>query len=229
MELPNLDQRLRSVADYVRDGACVADIGTDHAYLPVWLVLSGRVRTAIASDIVEGPVARAAANVARYGVGDRVKVIRADGLSGVKDSSVTDIVIAGMGGELIAAIISAADWVYKEGYRLILQPMTHPEILRRELLASGFFILDETLSRSSDGKKLYVTLCTEYKGGDLSRDWSEGELLLGKRNIERGGVIFGELVRRLVHQYEKIISAKKEAGADAFEEERILNFLRGME
>ena len=229
MELPNLDGRLKSVADFVRDGACVADIGTDHAYLPVWLVLSGRARSAIASDIVEGPVARAAANVARYGVGDRVSVIRADGLAGIKNSPVTDIVVAGMGGELIAKIISAAGWVRKEGYRLILQPMTHSEILRRELLASGFFILDEALSLSADGKKLYVTICAEYKGGDLTGDWSEGELLLGKSNIDRGGEIFTELVARLRRQYEKVISAKTEAGADRSEEERILNFLIGME
>jgi len=195
----------------------------------VLLVLRGRERSAVASDIVEGPVARAAANVARYGVEDRVSVIRADGLSGIKNSPVTDIVIAGMGGELIAKIISAADWVCKEGYRLILQPMTHPEVLRRELLATGFFILDETLSISQDGKKLYVTICAEYKGGDMSAGWSEGELLLGKSNIERGGEIFSELVSRLRRQYEKIISAKSEAGADRSYEERILDFLIGME
>ena len=224
MDLPILDGRLRSVADLVRQGAYVADIGSDHAYLPLWLTLSGRAVGAVASDIVEGPVARAAANVAAYGAEDKVKVMRADGLSGVKGLPITDIVIAGMGGELIAKIILAADWVFDSKYRLILQPMTHSEILRREILSRGFIIVDETLSESADGKRIYMTLCAEYTGGDNSRDWSAGELLLGKKNIEKGGELFEKLCLRLEKQYSYIRDSKRGAGDGAAAEEEILEF-----
>ena len=223
-ELPNLDGRLLSVADYVRQGAFVADIGSDHAYLPLWLTLSGRAVGAVASDVVPGPVARAEANVAAYGAGDRVKVMLADGLSGVKELPITDIVIAGMGGELIASIISAARWVFDEKYRLILQPMTHSEILRRELLSWGFLIIDEALTESADGKRIYTTICAEYKGGDSSEKWSAGELLLGKRNIEKGGELFDKLCSRLERQYSYIRDSKRGAGEDAAAEDAILKF-----
>ena len=219
VELPNLD------ADFVRQGAYVADIGSDHAYLPLWLVLSGRAERAVASDIVEGPVERSRENVSRYGAEDKVKVVRADGLSGVSGLPVTDIVIAGMGGELIVNIISAAGWVHKKGYRLILQPMTHSEILRRELFARGFFIIDEKLTASRDGKKLYVTICAEYGGESAPTDMTAAELLLGKKNIERGGEIYDELCKRLKSQYTHIKEAKSASGIDTSEEDEILDFL----
>lgn len=225
MELPNLDSRLGSVADFVRQGAYVADIGSDHAYLPLWLVLSGRAARAIASDIVEGPVARAAANVSAYGAEDKVRVIRADGLSGVKGLPITDVVIAGMGGELIADIISSAEWVFDAKYRLILQPMTHSEILRRELLARGFLIIDETLTESADGKRIYTTLCAEYNGESTLCEWSAGELLFGKKNIERGGELFEKYCARLEKQYTYIKDSKGGAGEDTSAEDEILKFL----
>lgn len=223
-ELPNLDGRLMSVAAFVRQGAFVADIGSDHAYLPLWLTLSGRATGAVASDVVPGPVARAEANVAAYGAGDKVTVMLADGLSGVKGLPITDVVIAGMGGELIASIISAAKWVFDEKYRLILQPMTHAEILRRSLLSWGFLIIDESLSESADRKRIYTTICAEYKGGDSSREWSAGELLLGKSNIERGGELFDRLCDRLEKQYRYISDSKRGAGESTAAEDEILKF-----
>lgn len=229
INIPSLDARLLSVAGYIREGACVADIGTDHAYLPIWLVLTGKAVNAVASDIGEGPVARAKVSVVRYGVEEKITVIRADGLCGIKDLPVTDIVIAGMGGELIANIISAAEWVRDPKYRLVLQPMTHPEILRRELLASGFFIIDETLTSSTDGQKLYVTVCVEYSGEDMSAEWSDAELLFGKHNIDRGGKLFDALCQKIEKQYEEIKLAKESAGQNAEYENEILDFLNERE
>ena len=224
MELPILDKRLGSVADFVRQGAYVADIGSDHAYLPLWLTLSGRAVGAVASDVVDGPVARSAANVSAYGAEDKVKVMRADGLAGVKGLPITDVVVAGMGGELIASIISAADWVFNEKYRLILQPMTHSEILRHELLSWGFSIIDETLTESADGKRIYVTMCAEYVGENTLDNWSKGELLLGKKNIERGGELFEKLCDRLEKQYLYIKNSKSGAGGDTSAEDELLGF-----
>ena len=120
MNKPNLDARLLSVAKFVREGAYACDIGTDHAYLPVYLVITGRAERALASDINKGPVMRAEESVARYGVSDKIKVILSDGLAGAEKNPVTDIIIAGMGGELIASILEAAKWTRDRKYRLIL-------------------------------------------------------------------------------------------------------------
>ena len=120
MNKPNLDARLLSVAKFVREGAYACDIGTDHAYLPVYLVLIGRAVRALASDINKGPVERAKISVSKYGVSDKIDVILSAGLDGAADYPVTDIIIAGMGGELIASIIDAAKWTRDCKYRLIL-------------------------------------------------------------------------------------------------------------
>ena len=146
---PNLDARLLSVAKFVRAGAYACDIGTDHAYLPVYLVLIGRASRALASDINKGPVMRARESVAKYGVSDKIDVILSDGLKGAEGYPVTDIIIAGMGGELIASILEDAKWVKDGKYRLILQPMTHAEILRRYLADNGFSVIDEDIVKDT--------------------------------------------------------------------------------
>ena len=127
----NPPSRLLSAAKFVRQGAYVCDVGTDHAYLPVYLVLTGRAARALASDINKGPVMRAKKSVIKYGVSDKIDVALSNGLAGAESYPVTDIIIAGMGGELIASIIDAAPWTKNTSIRLVLQPMTHSEILRK--------------------------------------------------------------------------------------------------
>ena len=119
--------RLQMVADFVRDGAAVADIGTDHAYLPVALVLSGKCPRAVVSDLREMPLENARQAIRRYHLEDRIVACLSDGLDEIAPDWAQDIIIAGMGGELIAAILARAPWLRNEGKRLILQPMTHAE------------------------------------------------------------------------------------------------------
>lgn len=137
-----LDPRLRLCADFVRPGARMADIGTDHAYLPVWLEKQGRIRSAVAADIRTGPLAKAEENLKRYQT-QQITVRLSDGLEKVLPEEAEDIVIAGMGGELIVKILSAAPWVRQAGRRLILQPMTCAPELREYLLQNGFSVLRE--------------------------------------------------------------------------------------
>lgn len=146
-----LSPRLQAVADQVPEGAVFADIGTDHAYLPVWLLLNGRIDHAIAADLREGPLARARETAAQYGVTDRVSFRLCDGLTGIGAGEADVIAIAGMGGETIASILAAAPWT--RDCRLLLQPMTSFPDLRLWLQQNGYMIENEKIVR--EGNRLY--------------------------------------------------------------------------
>ncbi len=158
----NLDKRLSAVAALVRPGSRLADIGTDHAYLPVHLVQAGVCPTAIASDIGAGPLEAARHTVTENELTSKIALRLGNGLATVSADEVEDIAIAGMGGETIAAILEAAPWVKDARLRLILQPMTRAEDLRRWLLQNGFSVLEEHLI--IDGRHLYPVLAAEYTG-----------------------------------------------------------------
>jgi tRNA (adenine22-N1)-methyltransferase len=116
------------------------DVGTDHAYLPVWLAKQGLIRCAIAVDIRPGPLERARYNIERYGVTDLVSVRLSDGLERVLPQEAEDIVIAGMGGLMMIHILQRTPWLQTSNRRLILQPMTKAEELRGYLSQNGFFV-----------------------------------------------------------------------------------------
>lgn len=169
-----LSARLAAVADWVPPGAAVADVGTDHAYLPVWLLLHDRVRSAIAADLRSGPLDSAKRTAAQYGVTERLSFRLCDGLTGIRAEEADTVAIAGMGGETIAAILKAAPWT-KERTRLLLQPMTSLPDLRKWLQASGYQIIRERVVR--DEGKLYTVL--EVSGGSMP------PLTLGEQYIGR--------------------------------------------
>ena len=154
-----LSKRLAAVAAMVRQGSRVADIGTDHAYLPVHLAENGTVPSAIASELRKGPCAAAQKTVAAAGLADKIAVRLGDGLSSVSPDEVDDIVIPGMGGETIAAILAAAPWVRDGRLRLILQPMSKLEALHAFLMTGGFAIDEEITVR--DGHD-YVVLRAHF-------------------------------------------------------------------
>lgn len=220
MNKPNLDARLLAAAKFVREGAYACDIGTDHAYLPVYLVLIGRASRALASDINKGPVMRAKESVAKYGVTDKIDVVLSDGLKGAEGYPVTDIIIAGMGGELIASILEDAKWVKNEKYRLILQPMTHAEILRKYLADNGFSIIDEDMVKDTGNNKIYQIICAEYSG--RTENYTTDELYLGRYNIARGGEVLSELCARLKKINLEIKRAKSSAGQPTSAEDEII-------
>lgn len=166
--MTTLDKRLSAVAALVRQGSRLADIGTDHAYLPVYLVQSGVCPSVIASDIGEGPLEAAHRTVTENGLTSEITLRLGDGLSTVSAEEIDDIAIAGMGGETIVAILEAAPWVQDEGVRLILQPMTRAEDLRRWLLTHGFTVLEEHLI--IDGRHLYPVMAAQYTAAEPCDD-----------------------------------------------------------
>lgn len=133
-----LDKRLKLCADMVK-GNRVCDVGTDHAYLIAELLVSGKCSTAVAADVNEKPLDAARTNLERAGVIDRSEIVLSDGLKSVSPEGINDIVIAGMGGELIAKILSECDWLH--GRNLILQPMSKTEYLLRWLWENEFEII----------------------------------------------------------------------------------------
>lgn len=222
----NLDERLSSAAAFVREGSRLADIGSDHAYLPIYLALSGKVERALASDINMGPVESARQNIEAFGVGDRVEAICSDGLAGAKDFAPDDIAILGMGGELIESIIERAPWVKSEGIRLILQPMTHAESIYSYLCRSGFEITDEGICATSDKRsdRIYRIIVASYFGETYVP--STVEAFVGKRNIERyistGDPLVRRYIKHLIEVFGIRMNGKKYAGIDAKYEEELL-------
>lgn len=180
-----LTPRLALIASWVPPGAKLADVGTDHAYLPVWLTLHGRVTSAIASDLRRGPLERARETGRTYGaagIGFRL----GNGLTGIRPEEADTIVIAGMGGENIAAILAAAPWTADGHHTLLLQPQSRAEELRRFLMDHGYAIVREALVE--DRGTIYPVI--EAGAGEMSLSlgqlWGGAKLLrdpLGDRYI----------------------------------------------
>lgn len=177
----HLDRRLKTAAEFVRIDKRIADIGTDHAFIPCFLFQQG-ARALFACDILEGPLAAARATMNLYGIAEKtddnaegITLIRCDGLDGVPQ--VDDVIIAGMGGETIAEIISRCKYINK-GMHFILQPMTRDWILRKELYRAGLYIEREKTAVVS-GKVYTVMLCL-YDG--VKREIDDKFAFLGKNS-----------------------------------------------
>lgn len=192
-----LSPRLRLLADWVPSGAHLADIGTDHGYLPVWLTLHGKVASAIAGDLRPGPLSRARDTAAAYGV--QLDLRLCDGLTAVRSEECDTVVIAGMGGENIAAILAAAPWTADGRHTLLLQPQSRAEVLRGFLANHGCEIRREALVQ--DRGHLYPvmeagagTMCLSpgqlWCGAKLSRDPLANQYLV-ERIIQLQGVVAG--------------------------------------
>ena len=147
------------VAGLVRPGRPLADVGTDHAYLPAALLQHGVIPFAYCADLRSGPLQKAAETVARAGVSDRVQLTQSNGLAAFPPGFCHDFVLAGMGGNLMADILAAAPWLREQDSHFVLQPQSHPEDLRAFLYANGFRIVQEQLCR--DDGRLYLALEAE--------------------------------------------------------------------
>ncbi|MGN0518727.1 MAG: class I SAM-dependent methyltransferase [Acutalibacteraceae bacterium] len=173
-----LDNRLALCAELVRNNARIADIGTDHAYLPIWLARTGRISHAIAADLRPEPLHSGKENIAKYHVENMIETRLSDGLTAINSDEVDDIIIAGMGGELIAKIIDAAPWIKENEKHLILQPMTKSEHLREYLYKNGFEIIKEKAVIADN--KVYSVMCCAYSGN--SEVFDNVSIYIGKLN-----------------------------------------------
>lgn len=152
MNIP-LSPRLRACCNFIKPGDRVADVGTDHGYLGIWLLTQGIASSVIASDIGEGPLSAARTNAKRFGCEGRMTFCLSDGVQDIPQDFDT-LVIAGMGAQTMVHILSAAPWL--KGRRLVLQPQNKPHLLRAWLTENGWHIPTETLVR--DGRFLYAVI-----------------------------------------------------------------------
>ena len=163
-----IDERLLSAARFVRQGAVFADIGSDHAHLALFLLRTGVIERAFCTDVAEGPLRRARENAERAGMSDRVVTLLSDGFSALHGLGINSAAVCGMGGELIARLISEAGFLRDPDIDLILQPMSRQPHLRAYLWENGFRIRAESYSVSHG--KPYVCLLASYTGESRSPD-----------------------------------------------------------
>lgn len=209
-----------SAVEFVRRDSVVADVGTDHAHLPIHLISKGIAKQCIASDINEGPLEMARKNIASCGI-SQIETVLSDGLINVEAFDPNDVIIFGMGGELIIKIIDEAKWLFDKSKRLILQPMTKQEAVREYLWSNGFGIIGERLTK--DDGKIYQTLCAEYVGE--AQTFTPVDIMIGKEPCRARGELFNALVSHRISILENIVSGKRLAGADVGYEEKMIEEL----
>jgi len=156
-----LSKRLSLVASFVKKGEIVADIGTDHGYIPAYLIENGICEKAYASDIREGPLSNAIETAKRFGVSEKITFVCADGICGIEKGSVDTVIIAGMGGEMIVKILASSPWATEKGMHLILQPQSKMSELFEYLKGKCFL---QNAALVVDEGRLYQVL--EYFGGE---------------------------------------------------------------
>lgn len=207
-----LDKRLSAVAGLVRKGTRFADIGTDHAYLPVYLIKNGILDRAIAADLRKGPLENARETAQIYSLTEKIQLRLSDGLDNFTVGEVNEIAIAGMGGLLIAQFVERTEWLKNSDIHLILQPMTHAEELRKSLFDNSFQIDKEVAVQDKD--KLYIIISAYYCGENI--DYSDFDLIVGKlplNNDETSNIYLNHIYEK----YNKKLIALKSADKDCAE------------
>lgn len=157
-----LTDRLQLVANLVENCDSFLDIGTDHAYLPAFLVEQGKAKKAIASDINPNPLENARQTLLQENLEDKISLRLSAGFENISENEATEIAVAGMGGLMIAEMIENTPWLQNPKYHLVLQPMTHFEDVRRALQENGFEIIKEATVK--EGKRLYLVISAKYSG-----------------------------------------------------------------
>lgn len=216
-----LDNRLMAIADLVQKDKIFADIGTDHAYLPVYLVEKGIVKKAIAADLRVGPLDNARDAVVSYGYESQIELRLSDGLDNFKENEVEEIAVAGMGGLLISEFINRTEWLKNENVHLILQPMTHVEELRKTLFDNRFVIDKEVVAK--DGDKLYIILSVYYYEGQTA--YTDFDLIVGKLPYNNDS-LSKEFLTKIYNKYLKKLQALKNADRECTELEKLVGELK---
>lgn len=208
MNAQKLSKRLETVASFVPTGAVVADIGSDHAYLPCYLVHKGIAARAVAGEVVQGPYDSAVRQVRTEGLTEKITVRLADGLAAVEETDhVTAITIAGMGGPLIVSILEKHPQALKNVTRLILQPNIHAKAIREWALAHGWALQDEVILEE-DGK-VYEVLVLQRGSMDLN----EAQILMGPKLMNTKCEVFVEKWSHEMANWQRVQQAITKAEA----------------
>ncbi len=209
----NLSPRLSAAASLIKGGGIVADIGTDHGYLPIYLIQSGKIKSAIAADIGKKPLENAAKSVVQYGLSDKISLRLSDGLNSFRENEVGEIVFAGMGGTLIAEKLKETTWTKNKNLHFIFQPQSRAEDLREYLYSNGFEIGTELATH--EGNRYYIAFDACFTGE--IRDFTIADCFLGKLpKTEDAKIHIGKQINRLQKRYDAL-SEKGEKDEGLFE------------
>lgn len=222
MRKNDLNPRLRKISELVPTNSVTADIGTDHAYIPIVLVESGICEKAIASDIKKGPLKRADENIRRHGLADKIETRLGPGLETLSPGDAEIIIIAGMGGILIGNILEASRAVTDSAKLLILQPMTAVPELREYLSGNGYEISAEYLE--AEDEKLYNIIVARPQGKTL---YSKKEIYLGKGLEQTSPLLFERYKTSVITKINKRIEGLKKSRTENTEElEQLLELVQ---
>lgn len=195
----NMSKRLSTIVNLIDPCTTVADIGTDHAFIPIYLVKNQICSRAIASDVRAGPAEKARKNIVSFGLQKEIEVRIGPGLTTLLHKEAETIVIAGMGGELIKEILGQGAEVARFSQSLVLQPMTQHEHLRKWLYDNEYSIIDEDLAEEY-GKIYIVMKVTSKPAGRLS----ESQLCFGQVLFQKKHYLLRKYIMNSISELEKI-------------------------
>ena len=206
MNAQKLSKRLEAVASFVPTGAVLADIGSDHAYLPCYLAHQGVISRAVAGEVVKGPYESAVRQVRTEGLTGKITVRLADGLAAIHpEDQVDTVTIAGMGGPLIVSILEKHSETLENVTRLVLQPNIHAKVIREWAMHKGWAILQEVILEE-DGK-VYEILVLQRGEETLT----ETELLLGKQLMAAKSDVFVEKWTKEIANWQRVLQSIEKA------------------
>ncbi len=202
-----LTGRLKAISDKIPLCSTLVDVGTDHAYIPIYAVAHRICGFAVASDLRKGPVETALRNVLSHGMGDKIAVRLGYGLANIEIQECRIIVIAGMGGMQISEILEESLEKAKSAELIILQPMSDIESSRKWLFDNGFGTLEETLAKEDD--KIYNIICCRWNGRSYKYD--DFSCYIGDMLIKSGHPLLLQYLEKKLKHVEKIVIGRQNA------------------
>ena len=208
-----LSRRLETIASFVPDGSTVADIGTDHGYIPIHLVQEGKAKHAIAMDVRKGPLLRAQAHIHEAGLEAHVEVRLSDGLLKLEQNEADCVVIAGMGGELIIHILEEGRGLWEGIPHWVLSPHSELDKVRRFLEEQEFFIERETMIKEEG--KFYTVMGINRTNKAGEKDNREISYRYGRSLLESKDPVLKEYLKKEEEQLEQIMRGLSESQTEA--------------
>ena len=200
-----LSKRLQAVADMVTPGYVVADVGTDHGYVPIYLVKNNIAPKAYAMDINEGPLQKAKQNIKKEGLEKEIDTILSDGMKGLKPDTAESVIIAGMGGELIVRILKESK-VNDTLSEMVLSPHRDVDLVRTYIIESGWHIERETMT--IDAGKYYNVM--KIMPGEESKKYNKTELMYGRHLLQEKNPILKEYLQKEYNKFKRIHEKMKQ-------------------
>ncbi|HIE8444517.1 TPA: tRNA (adenine(22)-N(1))-methyltransferase [Clostridioides difficile] len=212
-----LTDRLLKIASLVSDGKKIADIGTDHGYIPVYLLKEGKVAFAVLADVNKGPLDNAHKEVIQNNLLDKVDLRLGSGIEILEIGEVEEVIIAGMGGILISELLEAKKEVAHNVEKLILQPMQAQEELRYYLLNNGYEILEEVLVR--EDFRIYEIIVAKYTGKNTIIE-DEIYYEVGIKLLENKDSLFNDFIEKKIKTYSSIVNKLEGKNGEAIDKKR---------